>query len=367
MLGRAPSVGTLAHSAFTDRSIDSGSVMLRYLETFYRHRLVVIAPLVICMCVSLVLVALQPRTFAATAKIWVDRPLLTATVATNIYATPADEQTAVLQELLKTRSFCILAAARGTLPADLARAHALDARSPVNRALSFVQGHGIHGVVTPLTQDQVDNLVFQTITLGATVVASGPNIVTVTVQYADPAVAAATAQGIIDQYVDEVLGGQRSEAKAAVDFYSGQVAGARTELSAADTKVLNYLDAHPEQRAPTAIPDVSLTQLKLDDDQARQRYQSLQTKLDDAELQSAIADQSTPNGFRLIDPPLIPQQPVSRLKLLLEGGGVGLLAGLMLSIVGLVGLTLADTSIRNAEDVELRTGLRLAGVVPRVA
>jgi uncharacterized protein involved in exopolysaccharide biosynthesis len=199
------------------------------------------------------------------------------------------------------------------------------------------------------------------------VVASGPNIVTVTVQYADPAVAAATAQGIIDQYVDEVLGGQRSEAKAAVDFYSGQVAGARTELSAADTKVLNYLDAHPEQRAPTAIPDVSLTQLKLDDDQARQRYQSLQTKLDDAELQSAIADQSTPNGFRLIDPPLIPQQPVSRLKLLLEGGGVGLLAGLMLSIVGLVGLTLADTSIRNAEDVELRTGLRLAGVVPRVA
>jgi capsular polysaccharide biosynthesis protein len=55
------------------------------------------------------------------------------------------------------------------------------------------------------------------------------------------------------------------------------------------------------------------------------------------------------------------------LKLLLEGGGVGLLAGLMLSIVGLVGLTLADTSIRGPEDIELRTGLRLAGVVPRVA
>lgn len=367
MSGRAPSAGFLAHFAFTDRSIDSGSAMLRYLETFYRHRLLVAAPLVLCLCVSLCVVALQPRSFASTAKIWVDRPLLTATVPTNIYATAADEQTAVLQELLKTRNFCVLAAARGTLPADLQKANRAASSDPVNRALSLVPGQGSRDALKPLTQDQLDDQVFQTITLGVTVLASGPNIVTVTFQYRDPAVAAATAQGIIDQYVDEVLGGQRSEAKAAVDFYSAQVAGARVDLSAADGKVLGYLDAHPEQRLLTAIPDVSLTQLKLDDDQVRQRYQSLQTKLDDAELQSAVANQSTPNGFRLIDPPLVPQQPVSRLKLLLEGGGVGLLAGLMLSVLCLVGLTLSDTSIRSAEDVELRTGLRLAGVVPRVA
>ncbi len=357
----------MAHFVSTGCSIDSGSVMLRYLETFYRHRLLVIAPFVVCLCVSLGLVAVQPRSFASVAKIWVDRPLLAATVPSNIYMTPADEQTAVLQELLKTRSFCILAAGRGTLPADLQTAHAAEARGLVNRAVSFVQGHGTSDAVAPLTQVQLDDLVFQTMTRGATVVASGPNIVTVTFQYSDPSVAGVIAQGIIDQYVDEVLGGQRSEAKAAVDFYTAQVASARTDLSAADAKVLSYLDAHPEQRAPNAIPDVSLTQLRLDDDQERQRYQSLQAKLDGAELQSAIANQSTPNGFRLIDPPLAPQQPVSRLKLLLEGGGVGLLAGLMLSVLCLVGLTLSDTSIRNAEDVELRTGLRLAGVVPRVA
>jgi uncharacterized protein involved in exopolysaccharide biosynthesis len=340
--------------------------MLRYLETLFRHRLLVTTPLVICIVLSLGVVALQPRVFASTAKIWVDRPLLTAAHPANAYLTPADEQASVLQELLKTRSFNVLAAARGSLPDDLQRANAAAAKEPINRALALVPGQRSR-INSDLSQYQLDNLVFQTISTRTSVVANGPNIVSVTVQYANPDVAAATARGIIDQYVDEVLGGQRSEAKAAVDFYSAQVASARADLNAADAKVLAYLNAHPEQRMPTAIPDATLTQLKLDDEQARQRYQSLQTKRDDAQLQSAIADQSAPNGFRLIDPPLAPQTPVSRLKLLLEGGAAGLFSGLLLSLLSLVGLTLMDTSIRRAEDVELRTGLQLAGVVPRVA
>jgi uncharacterized protein involved in exopolysaccharide biosynthesis len=340
--------------------------MVRYLETFFRHRVLTIAPLVLCIVLSLGVVAVQPGVFASTAKIWVDRPLLTAVQPSNAYLTPADEQTLVLQELLKTRSFSVLASARGSLPNDLRKASAAAAGEPINRALALLPGQGSR--TNPgLSRDRLDNLVFQTITTGTTVVANGPNIVSVTFRYANSAVAAATAQGILDQYIDEVLGGQRSEAKAAIDFYSAQVSGARADLSAADGKVLAYLDAHPEQRLLTAVPDASLTRLKLDDDQARQRYLSLQTKLDDAKLRGAIAEQSTPNGFRLIDPPLVPQAPVSRLKQLIAGGAAGLFSGLVLSVVCLVGLTLIDTSIRRAEDVELRIGLRLAGVVPRIA
>lgn len=338
--------------------------MVRYLETFYRHRLLVIAPLAICLAISLGIVVVQPRVYAATAKIWVDRPLLTTSAPVNIYQTPADEQTAVLDELVKTRSFCILAADRGTLPADLQRDHQASSNDPINRALSVIPGQ--HASSSPYTQDQLDDLVFQTMSHNTTVAASGPNIVTVTFQYAHAGVAAATVQGIIDQYVDEVLIGQRAEAKAAVDFYTGQLASARTDLTAADNKVLAYLDAHPDQRLATAIPDATLSQLKLDDDQARQRYQALQTKLDDSELQAAIVQHAAPNGFRLIDAPLSPTAPVSRFKLLLEGGGAGLGAGLMLSLLCLIGLTLLDTSIRSAQDVEASIGHRLVGVVPKV-
>jgi uncharacterized protein involved in exopolysaccharide biosynthesis len=340
--------------------------MLRYLETFFRHRALVVAPLVLCIALSLGVVAMQPRVFASTAKIWVDRPLLAAVQPSNAYLTPADEQTSVLQELLKTRNFSIVASSRGSLPDELSKASAAAAQEPVNRALALLPGQ--RSRANPdLSQDQLDNLVFQTISTGTTVVANGPNIVSVTFQYSNPDVAAATTRGIIDQYVEEVLGGQRSEAKAAVDFYSAQASSARADLNAADGKVLAYLDAHPEQRLPTAVPDASLTRLKLDDDQARQRYESLQAKLDEAKLHGAIAEQSTPTGFRLIDAPLVPEAPVSRLKQLIAGGTAGLFSGLVLSVLCLVGLTLVDTSIRSGEDVELRTGLPLAGVVPRVA
>lgn len=338
--------------------------MVRYLETFYRHRLLVIAPLVICALISLGFVTVQPGVFAATAKIWVDRPLLAATTPSNIYQTPADEQAAVLEELIKTRSFCILAAARGTLPGDLQQENSAAAHEPINRALSLLPGQTSRSAT--LNQERLDDLVFQTISHGTTVLASGPNIVAVTFQYGHAGVAAATARGIIDQYVDEVLGGQRSDAKAAVDFYAAQLKSARTDLAGADTKVLNYLDAHPEQRLPTAIPDASLSQLKLDDDQARQRYQTLQSKLDQAELSAAIAQETTPNGFRLIDAPLTPNAPVSRVKLYLQGGGAGLGAGLMLSVLCLIALTLLDTSIRSAQDVETNIRYRLVGVVPRI-
>jgi uncharacterized protein involved in exopolysaccharide biosynthesis len=218
----------------------------------------------------------------------------------------------------------------------------------------------------PYSPDQLDDLVFQTISHNTTVAASGPNIVTVTFQYGQSHVAADTAQGIIDQYVDEVLKDLRAETQTAVDFYTAQLADARTELTAADNKVLAYLDAHPEQRLATAIPDATLSQLKLDDDQDRQHYQTLQANLVDAELKAAIAQQATPNGFRIIDAPLAPTSPVSRFKLLLEGGGAGVGAGLMLSLLCLIALTLLDTSIRSAQDVESSIGYRLVGVVPKV-
>ena len=338
--------------------------MVRYLETFFRHRVLVVAPLVICLAISLAIVAIQPRSYASSAKIWVDRPLLTATTPSNIYQTPADEQTAVLSELVKARSFCVLAAVRGPLPANLQQASKVAARQPIPRVLAKLQGQHSTGT---LTSDQLDSLVFQTISQNTTVLASGPNIVTITFTYANPDVAAATVQGIIDQYVDEVLKGQRAEAQGSVDFYTAQLASARTDLSAADTKVLQYLDAHPDQKLPTAIPDASLSQLKLDDDEARTRYQTLQTDLDNAELQAAITQESTPNGFRMIDPPLAPNSPVSRLKLLLEGGGAGAGSGLLISLLCLIGLTLLDTSIRSPQDVETAIGYRLVGSVPRIA
>ena len=337
--------------------------MIRYLETFYRHRLILVAPVALVLLISVSVVYLQPRAYDATAKLWVDKDLLGTTAVDTSFSAPADTQVAVLQELLKTRSFAVKVAARGPLVAALMSRRTAAANDPVSQLSNAVQGKSTSS--GPLTQEQQDDLVFATITAAAKADSSGPNIVTVTYRDADPDVAAAVAQGIVDQFIVELLSNQRAQASTAADFYTGQVKTAGVDLTAKDAAVYDYLTAHPEQQMATAIPDLTVSQLRRDDDLARTRYESLLAKLDSANLQAQLANDPTPSGLRVIDPALSPRKPVSRTTQLLEAGGAGLISGLGLMLLCLVVLTLADTSLRHAAEVEIMTGLTVAGDIPR--
>jgi uncharacterized protein involved in exopolysaccharide biosynthesis len=339
--------------------------MIRYLETFYRHRLILVAPVVLVLLISVSIVYFQPRAYDATSKLWVDKDLLGTTAVDTSFSAPADTQVAVLQELLKTRSFAVKVAARGPLVAALLSRRAAAAKDPVAQLSNVVQGKSTSNA--PLTQEQQDDLVYTTISAAAKADSSGPNIVTVTYQDADPDIAAAVAQGIVDQFIVELLSNQRAQAATAADFYTGQVKSAEVDLSAKDAAVYNYLTAHPEQQLASAIPDLTVSQLRRDDDLARTRYESMLSKLDNANLQAQLANDPTPSGLRVIDPALSPRRPVSRTTQLLEAGGAGLISGLGLMLLCLVVLTLADTSLRHPAEVETMTGLTVAGDIPQAA
>ncbi len=339
--------------------------MIRYLETFYRHRLILVAPVALVFLISVSVVYLQPRAYDATAKLWVDKDLLGTTAVDTSFSAPADTQVAVLQELLKTRSFAVKVAARGQLVATLLSRRAAAAGDPVSQLSNAVQGKSVSN--GPLTKEQQDDLVFAAITVAAKADSSGPNIVTVTYRDADPDVAAAMAQGIVDQFIVDLLSNQRAQASTAADFYTGQVKTAEVDLSAKDAAVYNYLSAHPELQLATAIPDLTVSQLRRDDDLARTRYESMLAKLDGANLQTQLANAPSPSGLRVIDPALSPRKPVSRTTQLLEAGGAGLISGLGLMLLCLVVLTLADTSLRHPAEVETMTGLTVAGEIPQAA
>jgi uncharacterized protein involved in exopolysaccharide biosynthesis len=339
--------------------------MIRYLETFYRYRFILVAPVLLATVISLAVVVAQPRVFESTSKLWVDRDLLGTTAVDVSYAAPADTQVAVLQELLKTRSFCVKVAARGPLLNALLSRRADAAKDPLSQLGSAVQGKP--SSAGPLSQEQQDELVFTTISTVAKADSSGPNIVSATFRDLDPDVARAVAQGIMDQFVQELLGNQRAQATAAADFYGAQVKTAGVDLSAKDASVYNYLAQHPEQQLTTANPDLTLSQIRRDDDLARTRFESMLTKLDQANLQLQIAKNSAPSGLRVIDQALSPRRPVSRTTQYLEAGGAGLVSGLGLALLCLIVLTLADTSLRHADEVETMTGLVVAGDIPQAA
>jgi uncharacterized protein involved in exopolysaccharide biosynthesis len=322
--------------------------MLRFLDCFYRHRRLLLAILVIPLVLSIGFVTTRHRAYEAVARVWVDASIQGS--QPNPFITAADAGDKILGELLQTRAFCARVAARsGLVPGPTGGSGAAD------------QTRG--------------NLAYQALSTHVLLSAAGPNVIAVSFQHGDPRMAARTAQAVVDLFEEEVLSEQANSAQATVSFYQKQVSSARNDLARADTALSDYLSNNPDAAAapssgasaqPGSAPDVTLMALQRDDDALRKQADDLTQKLNDAQLALTVVQQSTPNGFRLIDPPQVPQTPVSRSKPLIAAGVGGLVAGVLLSLGVLIALTAADTSLRYASEVEPALGLRLVGTIPEV-
>jgi uncharacterized protein involved in exopolysaccharide biosynthesis len=318
------------------------------------------------MVIGVGLALSQPRMYESTAQLWVDRTSIREIRPDNAFFSPADTQTGVFAELLTTRAFCVKVGHRGPLADYLMQRHQIAGYDPLQPELGSLGWlGGRFGSLSP-TPEREDDAIFQTITKGARVSASGAEIVAITFGYPDPGVVSGTLQALVDQFLEEVQGNRKAQARAAVDFYQQRANEQEPLLAAADARIDRYLADHPQQVSGT--PDATLSQLRRDDDLIRRRYESFLQKLDDASLTVAEADLAAPNGFRLIDAPRTPTQPLGRFAnktvLALIAGGVGL--GMFVSAIGLVLLYLADHSLRRPDDVEPALGLHVVASAPLV-
>ena len=329
--------------------------MVRYLETFYRHRLLLLIPIVLTTAMSLILVATQPRTYESTAQLWFD-----ASSSSNTGVLPADQGAAQLKEILKTRSFCSKVGSSSPLASDVA-AKLKSSPDLLTRALS-----SLGGGVSTADPAALEAALYDTINKKTVVTATGPEIVSITFDYSDPVIAAKTAQAIVDEFTSELLGGRRIQAQATLTFYDEQVKSQYAELAAADAAYYRYLQSHPAEQAPTTVPSVDLTALRRTDDLARTRYDSLLLKLDGARLDVAAVAQPGAAGFRVIDAPQVPYRSKGFLRSAAFGGAGGLGAGLFISLLALLALTAGDTSFHRPEELSADLGQRVVGAIPRV-
>jgi uncharacterized protein involved in exopolysaccharide biosynthesis len=204
------------------------------------------------------------------------------------------------------------------------------------------------------------------LTANATALPAGPQIVTLTFVTGDPTVAAGTVRAMIDQFSEELNGRRHAQLDAAIAFYQQRLKAQEAALASADAKVSQYLVDHPDQRLANAIPDVTLVGLKRSDDLARQDYENMLQKLDQARLDLAALTQPGAGAFRVIDEPNVPLRPLSLMKKFIFAAGAGTAAGLAVSLLGLLLLTLADTSLRRPQEIEELLGLRLVGTIPKL-
>ncbi len=327
------------------------NTVVRYLETFFRHRFLLTLPLLLALVVGLAATRLLPRTYEATTKVWFSEDS-TRSVQADTLGSPGDTHEAMLKDLVKSRSFC-LAVGR--------RSHLEEHYLPASPSLSFLGAP--QGPATPVA---LEDAVFNIVSTHAKILATGPQIVTVTFDYPEPNIAARTAQAIVDQYMDELKATDRANAKAAVDFYSNQLSLAQTELLKDDAAIVQYMAGHPKQQDANAIPDETLIALRRTDDLVLDHFKALYDSWDKARVALAAINNPGAGGARLVDAAQVPSRPKSHLKLMILAAGGSLVSGGAFSFFALLLLTTADTTVRRRQDVSRLLGLRCVGTVPRL-
>jgi uncharacterized protein involved in exopolysaccharide biosynthesis len=330
--------------------------MIRYVETFYRHRLLTLMPLILAVGISVGIALAQPRMYESSAGIWFYGTALAGTAPGQPYTNPADEQSAVLRELLNSRTFCDKVGHRGPLAAYLEQG--LTIPSNVVSAVGTRLGLSRFTRASGSVDDQIYEVLSQKVVLSTT----GPQVVAIRFAAPDPAVAQGTVQALVDQFSDEILGNLRTQAQAAVDFFQQQVTAQAAEVSTDNNNVATYQAAHPKSGAS----DANLVALQHAAELASQRYDQSLLELDRAKSDLAAESQAAGAGFHAIDAPSLPERPAGQVALLLRALAAGVLAGLLVGGFTVLTLTAADTSLRHGADVRNALGLRLVGEIPQL-
>jgi len=228
--------------------------MQKYLETFFRHRRALVAPVVVALVISVGFVIVQPRSYDASARVWFQSTAIAGSDSSNqvnAYLNPSEVALGVFNELLSTRSFCVNIGHRGPLADYLS--NNLPAPDPVSLAsglLDKVRG-GSGNTSAAARQQILDDTIVSILQKQIAFTATGPQIVTIDFVYTNPYIAKGTLRVLLDEFKDQMLTVQRAQTGQQLSSTNQQVTDQQKTVNTADAAVARYLALHPELlRAP---------------------------------------------------------------------------------------------------------------------
>jgi uncharacterized protein involved in exopolysaccharide biosynthesis len=305
--------------------------MKRYLRTFRRHRLLVIAPLVLALVIGLGYELKSPRHYTAAGTMWADAPVPDSSSVFSQSApnpSPAAQASSLLNELLSTHKFLAAIAPRSPWAAYL-RQHP----DAIDTVLGSVQKNTI--VSTP-----------------------GPQVLSVSYQSNDAAATGPMVRAIMGAFADQLVSLQKTRDQQQIAYDQQALQTASSALGTAQKQLANYLFAHPQAAGATVDPTV--TQLSGNVANAQQLYGSAVAALNTSQL--GLSSASDSSQLHVIDQPTAAFVQGNKKKIVYGGVG-GLFAGGVISILLLSWLVSKETAPWDAEDVEDELGLTVVGSI----
>jgi uncharacterized protein involved in exopolysaccharide biosynthesis len=276
--------------------------MSRTLEVIFRKLLALLALIILLPLVSVAVAYMLPRSYEVTASLWALRRyvIIGATgPETDITSTPAQTQATALTELLQARSFALSVANATSLPSTLDRAVQAD---PQVR----------------------DDTLYAEISTKVKVTAEGYNLFVITYQNKDVVVAQQVVASVIKNYGQQSEGFTVVEGQILLESYQTQLEKAKQDATAATNSEAKYIAQHPKEKQADLVNDPQYAYLHAQTQQAQATLQNIQTEIATLNQQISTQGNASESLFKVMDAPIIPGKPLSRLKTLLFGGGIGL-------------------------------------------
>jgi uncharacterized protein involved in exopolysaccharide biosynthesis len=319
-------------------------VFVRILETFFRHKRLILLPLVVIPGIVVPVAWLTaPLYVQAAASAWAGTPPVPSQQASDAtrYLSPAQVQVDQLAAMLRTRWMRDEVASR-TLAAPL--------------------------VGTQAGEDRLQSMVEKDLTITP----SGNNLILLRFRSSSAELSQQFLQSVIDTYKERSAADRASAADVAASFYDGQLQDAQTAVDKANTDLRRYMAAHPEYTSstsgsaplvPLAAADPTLAGLENNVQYSQKALADAKAAAQQAQLNSAAAMDSSDATFQVIDAPVADAKPSRDMKTLIIFPAAAFVLGLGISATLLVLLVAGDRTARSEADL---TGLpvRVLGTLP---
>jgi uncharacterized protein involved in exopolysaccharide biosynthesis len=333
-------------------------VIARFVETFFRHKLLILLPIFVTPLVVMPFAFLLVRPYyETTAGVWAERPAyVPITDDASRYVTPAQSQQARLNELLQTRSFLEDIAKRTSL------APLVTSSDPTARENAVIY---LQRAIYPLP--------------------SGNKLLGIRVRADDPDLAMEIINATLAAFRERAANDRVSAASSATAFYDGQLKNAEDESSKAQDAVRRYITANPRLgdaaaalagpsqntnsstprvQVPASALDPQLSELAKRLDADEKEVDRLRGLVEQSRFDASAAIDGSDSSLQIVDPPIYPSSAQRERKRFLIFPAAAIAIGGLVSALLLISLTATDRSVRSSAD--LRNVGRVIGVVPRM-
>jgi len=303
----------------------------RYKDTFFRHRIIALIPLLVLPVVAAGVTRLSGKSSTVTANLWVNANSVQQLGYADPQATPGMNTANALTQLMQTVSFDLRVAKE----------------SPLYWQMNVAKPNRDVTIVSDLSKN-------------VKIVAGGAYLVSVSYGTKYPSMGVQLLKSILKEAPGEIGRLNQQQAALSVSFYTHAKTNAESQLAVATKALGDYVRSHgisASQMASQSLFDPKFATLY-------QAVQSAQVDVNNADQAlSKIEPQGAGSAIQVVDPPTV-VPPSSSKKTLALYLVIGLVVGVLLSGAFVVVTTARDHSLRYADEVPDLLGLSILATVP---